>query len=104
MGGSGLESTNDFQKIYGSGLDRIPIFSDQDWTWTEISQSAHLWLVVCSMLPWAWWHVFIDLKMPKVNFLLEAILFLQTKRFQAHLSVCINANVCTLERTHERGN
>jgi len=26
MGGSGLESTNDFQKIYGSGLDRIPSF------------------------------------------------------------------------------
>jgi len=31
------------------------------------------------------------LKNPKVNFLLEAIVFLETKGFQTHLGICVNA-------------
>jgi len=48
------------------------------------------------------------LKKEKVNFFLEAILFLRTNGtscyFKHNLLFVLNANVCTLERTHERGN
>ena len=35
------------------------------------------------------------------NFLLDFTLFLLTKGFQTHLRICVSANVCVLERTHE---
>jgi len=36
-----------------------------------------------------------------VNFLLEVILFLRTKGLQTHLRICVNANMCLFEGTHE---
>jgi len=36
--------------------------------------------------------------------LLEVILFLWRKGFWTHLRICVNANVCMLERVHVRGN
>jgi len=36
----------------------------------------------------------------KVSLLREVILFIRTD-FETHLRVCVNANVCMLERTHE---
>ena len=44
------------------------------------------------------------LKKSKVIFVLEVILFVTTKGFWPHLYICVYANVCTLQRTHERGN
>ena len=41
------------------------------------------------------------LKRSNVNVLLELILFIWTKGFQAHLRICVNANVCVFERTYE---
>jgi len=46
IGGSGLDRTDDFEKICRSGLDRIQFYRtglDSDW---KISQSAHLWCLV----------------------------------------------------------
>jgi len=43
-------------------------------------------------------------KKAEVNVLLEATLFLQTKGFQTHLGICVNAYVCALERTQEKDN
>ena len=41
-------------------------------------------------------------KKSKVNFVLEIILFLWTKGFQTHFCICVNVNVCILQRKLER--
>jgi len=45
--------------------------------------------------------VFSYLKKIKCELLLEVILFLCTKGFQTHFRICVNADVCVFERTHE---
>ena len=44
------------------------------------------------------------LRKSEVNFLLEAILFLQRNGFHTLLVICVHANVCMLETTYDRKN